>query len=79
MILDISLYSDYSLNTSEEYWWLNELHSLGIHPKKTNDLNDIEELRNLTDNIKQTFYQDYKTCYSEDNNNIGEDCRGSFK
>jgi hypothetical protein len=66
------------LNTSEQNWWLNELHSLGIHPKRINALNDTEELRNLTDNIKQTFYQDFKTCYSEDDN-IGEDCRGSFK
>jgi hypothetical protein len=51
---------------------------LGIHPKRISALNDTEGLRNLTDNIKQTFYQDYKTCYSEDDN-IGEDCRGSFK
>ena len=47
---------------------------LGIHPKRISALNDTEGLRNLTDNIKQTFYQDYKTCYSEDDN-IGEDCR----
>jgi rhamnogalacturonyl hydrolase YesR len=38
-------------------WWLSELHSLGIHPKKINAVNDIQELRTLTDNIKQTFYQ----------------------
>ena len=43
----------------EEGWWLNELHSFG---KKINVLNDTHELHNLTDNIKQTFYQDYKTC-----------------
>ena len=69
---------DCSLNTSKEDWWLSELHSLGIHPKKINALNDIQELRNLTDNIKQTFYQDYKTCYSQDND-IEEACKGSFK
>jgi hypothetical protein len=46
----------------EEGWWLNELHSLGIKPKKINVLNDIHKLHNLTDNIRQTFYQDYKTC-----------------
>jgi hypothetical protein len=69
---------DCSLNTSKEDWWLSELHSLGIHPKRINALNDIQELRNLTDNIKQTFYQDYKTCYSEDNDYIVEGCRDSF-
>jgi hypothetical protein len=66
------------MNTSKEDWWLNELHSLGIDLKKINALNDIQELRNLTDNIKQTFYQDYKTCYSQDND-IEEACKGSFK
>jgi hypothetical protein len=66
------------MNASKKDWWLNELHSLGIHPKKINALNDLQELRNLTDNIKQTFYQDYKTCYSEDND-IRETCRGSSK
>jgi hypothetical protein len=62
----------------KEGWWLNELHSLGIKPKKINVLNDIQELRNLTDNIKQTFYQDYETCYSK-YNDIGDNCLGSFK
>ena len=66
------------MNTGKQDWWLNELHSLGIHPKKINALNDIQELRNLTDNIKQTFYQDCKTCYSQDND-IEEACKGSFK
>jgi hypothetical protein len=66
------------MNTGKQDWWLNELHSLSIHPKQINALNDIQELRNLTDNIKQTFYQDYKTCYSQDND-IEEACKGSFK
>ena len=38
-------------------WWLNELESLGIATKRTNELNDLNELRNLTDNIKRAFYQ----------------------
>ncbi|MGB6672877.1 MAG: hypothetical protein WBE34_10615 [Candidatus Nitrosopolaris sp.] len=41
-------------------WWLNELESLGIATKRTNELNDLNELRNLTDNIKRAFYQEYK-------------------
>ena len=41
------------MNASKKDWWLNELHSLGIHQKKINALNDLQELRNLTDNIQQ--------------------------
>jgi hypothetical protein len=42
-------------------WWLKELDSLGIRTKKINELNDLQEIRNLTQNIKQAFYQDFKT------------------
>ncbi len=45
--------------------WLTELRSLGISAKRKNDLNDSKELQDLTDNIKQILYQDYKTAYSE--------------
>jgi hypothetical protein len=38
-----------------------ELESLGIAAKHLNEFNDPDELRDLTDNIKQTYYQDYKT------------------
>ena len=43
----------------------NELKSLGIEPKRKNQLNDNEELQNLSDNIKQAMFQDYKIAYSE--------------
>jgi hypothetical protein len=46
-------------------YWLNELDSLGIEPKRENELNDEHELADLADNIKQMYYQDYKTAYSE--------------
>jgi hypothetical protein len=55
-----------SISIFLSHWWLNELDSLGIKPKKINILNDIQELGSLTDNIKQTHYQDYKTSYGED-------------
>lgn len=42
-------------------WWLNELHSLGVTPNKTNELNDINEISNLAENLKQCYYQDYKS------------------
>lgn len=44
--------------------WLAELKSLGIAAKRKNELNDAQELRTLTDNIKDTMYQEYKTAYS---------------
>jgi hypothetical protein len=47
-------------------YWLNELVSLGIQPKRKNDLNDKEELKALADNIKQVYYQDYKTADDDD-------------
>jgi hypothetical protein len=43
----------------------NELKSLGIETKRKNHLNDNEELQNLSDNIKQAMFQDYKIAYSE--------------
>jgi len=42
-------------------WWINELESLGLSVKKTNEFNDLHEIRNLTEIIKQGFYQDHKT------------------
>ena len=44
-------------------WWINELDSLGI--KQEEESNKGQELENLTDDIKQKFIYDYKTCYSE--------------
>jgi len=46
------------------------LESLGLSIKKANDLDDIREVSNLTDNIKQALLQDYKTCYSEETEDI---------
>jgi len=46
-------------------YWQNELYSLGIEPKEKKEFNDKEELQNLSDNIKQAMFQDYKLAYSE--------------
>jgi hypothetical protein len=51
----------------KEDYWHGELRSLGIEPKRKDLANDKEELASLTDNLKQTMYQDYKTAYSKDN------------
>jgi hypothetical protein len=52
-------------------FWKNELKSLGIEPKRENELNDKAELEALAEIIKQVYYQEYKTAYgdSSDNNN----------
>ena len=60
-------------------YWINELESLGISPKKIKDYlnngnnnnegesnnNIVPELADLVENIKQTMYQEYKTAYTE--------------
>ena len=50
-------------------YWQNELKSLGIEPWRQNELNDKEGLEALAEIIKEVYYQDYKTAYS----NQGED------
>jgi hypothetical protein len=50
-------------------YWENELKSLGIEPRKQNELNDKEELQALAEIIKEVYYQDYKTAYDSSNNN----------
>ena len=52
-------------HTDKKEYLKNELSSLGVEPKRKNQLNDNEELQNLSDNIKQAMFQDYKIAYSE--------------
>ncbi len=57
---------DYNNNNNNNYhWYHNELQSLGIEPKRKNELNDKEELEALVDTIKQVYYQDYKAAYGD--------------
>jgi hypothetical protein len=47
-------------------YWQNELLSLGIvDPKEKKELNDKAENENLSDNIKQAMFQDYKLAYGD--------------
>ena len=69
-------------NSNNKRWTLlscslQELESLGINVKKINDLNDSQEFENLIENIKQTYFQDYKTCYDKQKEEI--DCCIPFK
>ena len=43
----------------EKYgWWINELESLGLSVKKINEFNDLDEIRDLAEIIKQEKYTD---------------------
>jgi len=43
--------------------WVSELESLGIRSEKLNELNDVYEVKNLVENIKQKLFQDFKSSY----------------
>ena len=45
--------------------FVSELVSLGIRSKKLNELNDVYEVKNLVENIKQSLFQDYKSSFQE--------------
>jgi hypothetical protein len=49
-------------------WWINELESLGLSVKKTNEFNDLKEIRNLAEIIKHSTYLDYKSEYFSNEN-----------
>ena len=65
-------------NSSRRRMLFQELESLGINVGKINDLNDLQEFENLIENIKQTYFQDYKTCY-DDQQKEEIDCMIPFK
>lgn len=46
--------------------WISELESLGIKSEKLNELNDVYEVKNLVENIKQTLFQDFKSYYQKE-------------
>ena len=52
-------------HTDRKEYLKNELKSLGVEPKRKDQLYDKEELQDLSDNIKQAMFQDYKMAYSE--------------
>jgi hypothetical protein len=54
----------------EKYaWWINELNSLGVDTEtKNEELKDVQEVENLTDDVKQKFIHEYKTSNNEELN-----------
>jgi hypothetical protein len=57
-------------NKEEENYLQSELSSLGIDCKRKNELNDKEELEGLAKAIKEVYFQDYKTAYQEEYDQI---------
>jgi hypothetical protein len=58
------------MSTKKEYpqrygWWINELSSLGIKRMRRNDMKDRKQITDLTENIKQTLFQEYKAAYNQ--------------
>ena len=60
----------------DDLW--NELKSLGIEPKRHNELNDDEELEQLADIIKLSMYQDYKMAYSMNGDKHEEEAQSTI-
>ncbi len=50
-------------NAGDYGYWFNELDSLGIHPKRKNELNDSKEMEDLVENMKQAMLQEYRSAY----------------
>lgn len=48
-------------------WWLNELESLGISMNTKNACNNIKAASELTEEVKQIFYEEYQRTYNENN------------
>jgi len=58
-------------------FWDADLRSLGIAPGKKNELNDKVELQNLADNLKDAMYQDYKTAYGTNGDQLKEEAKST--
>ena len=62
--MEIKLYTQSEIPNSLKPW-VSELESLGLRSKKLNEFNDLYEVKNLVENIKQTLFQDYKSTFQE--------------
>jgi hypothetical protein len=46
-------------------WWLNELESLGINTREESQIRDPRKTSELTMDIKQMYYEEYKKAFNE--------------
>ena len=60
-------------------YWHYELRTLGLHLKRDNDLNHMEDLEYLADVIKQSMYEDYKLAYSKDGDKHKDEAEATIK
>jgi hypothetical protein len=58
------------VDNEEENYLQSELSSLGVDCKRKNELNDKQELEGLATAIKEVYFQDYKTAYQEEYDQI---------
>ena len=56
MILTDVMYGKWDLRSS-----ISELESLGLETPNLNELNDSYEVENLVENLKQMYFEDYKS------------------
>ncbi|HSA73969.1 MAG TPA: hypothetical protein VLD84_08445 [Nitrososphaeraceae archaeon] len=61
--MQIKLYTHKSGIPNSLIPWVSELESLGVRSKKLNELNDVYEVKNLVENIKQNLFQEYKSSF----------------
>jgi hypothetical protein len=52
-------------NPGKLSWWLSELESLGINTRDESYLRDPKITSELTMEIKQMFYEEYKKAFSQ--------------
>ena len=41
-------------------WWLNELRSLGLEVSRGNEFNDLKEISDLVNNLKESYHTYYQ-------------------
>jgi hypothetical protein len=63
--MKMEFYTGNPENPQSRGYWISELESLGIRSEKLNELNDVYEVKNLVENMKQTLFQDYKSSYQD--------------
>lgn len=61
----------------KEAYLYYELRSLGINPNRKIRLNG-EELHDLTKNLKQSMFDDYKLAFSENGDKFEEEARSTI-
>jgi hypothetical protein len=54
-----------------------ELRSLGVDPRRISEMNDAKELEDLTDLLKQSLIEEYRTAYGERGTRYEEEAKAT--